>query len=510
MQQVRPASSADVLALGFGAAAAMWTVGYFVRLPTAMNVGFALPSSVLFFMLILIVLCAGYLAGRLTLRGAGGGALVGLIAGLVNLLVLGSLLSRQELRAIDWTRLFWIPVSIGITVLLACCGAVVGILARPGGVAVSAVEQPRDPYADPGCDAGRHVDTPWAGLFGTVTAGLTLVLLSIGGTVTGADAGLAVVDWPNSFGYNMFLYPLARMTGGIYLEHAHRLFGSLVGLTVLVQALYLWRRDPRTWMRALGWLSLVLVIVQGVLGGLRVTGKPTFSDSPLETAPNLYLAVAHGVLGQAFFALLVALAVFQTAGWVRGRAYYSATAQNNAYGPTATDGGLTQALVGVLLAQLVLGAIVRHFTWSAHLQPNLSSDEAARLVQMGQWALGLHIVGATVGAALALAVGMRAWGLFERVRPLHHFGLLLMIGVAAQLGLGIAAYVCTGDDSPQNLPTNIDVVITTLHQTIGAILLGGATALALWSARLSIAPAAAAMPANADWELRRANLEERI
>ena len=71
-----------------------------------------------------------------------------------------------------------------------------------------------------------------------VTVAATFLLVVAGGLVTSNEAGLAVVDWPNSFGYNMFLYPLAKMTGGIYYEHAHRLYGSLVGLTTIVLAGY--------------------------------------------------------------------------------------------------------------------------------------------------------------------------------------------------------------------------------------------------------------------------------
>ena len=95
-------------------------------------------------------------------------------------------------------------------------------------------------------------------------------LLAVGGLVTSAEAGLAVVDWPNSFGYNMFLYPLARMTGGVYYEHAHRLLGSLVGLSTLVLALQLQSSERRGWVRGLGWLTLGAV--EPVAGKDRAVG----------------------------------------------------------------------------------------------------------------------------------------------------------------------------------------------------------------------------------------------
>ena len=122
--------------------------------------------------------------------------------------------------------------------------------------------------------------------------------------VTGQQAGLAVVDWPNSFGSNMFLYPLSRMTGGVFYEHAHRLLGSLVGLTTLVLAVFLWRTDERRGVKLLAAAALLLVIVQGVLGGLRVTGRFTSSMDPAHTDPNLTLAIVHGVTGQVFLSVL--------------------------------------------------------------------------------------------------------------------------------------------------------------------------------------------------------------
>ncbi|MBW7939502.1 MAG: COX15/CtaA family protein, partial [Candidatus Omnitrophica bacterium] len=132
----------------------------------------------------------------------------------------------------------------------------------------------------------------------------TFLLIIVGGLVTSNDAGLAVVDWPNSFGYNMFLYPLSRMTGGIYYEHAHRLFGSLVGITTLVITFHLFRVDQRKWVKNFSLLVLAVVIAQGILGGLRVTGKFTLATSPEEVAPSLTLALVHGVLGQFFLGLM--------------------------------------------------------------------------------------------------------------------------------------------------------------------------------------------------------------
>ena len=69
----------------------------------------------------------------------------------------------------------------------------------------------------------------WPHRLAVLTTAATFLLILAGGVVTNTGTGMAVPDWPTTFGYNMFLYPLSRMTGGVYYEHAHRLFGSLVG-----------------------------------------------------------------------------------------------------------------------------------------------------------------------------------------------------------------------------------------------------------------------------------------
>ena len=137
-----------------------------------------------------------------------------------------------------------------------------------------------------------------------MAAAATLLVVIAGGLVTSLDAGMAVPDWPSSFGSNMFLYPLARMTGGVYYEHAHRLYGSLVGLTTIVLAVVVWRTDRRRWLRGFAVLLVVMVVAQGVMGGFRVT------------LTNRHLAAAHGIFGQVFFATVVLAWTFLTRAWI--------------------------------------------------------------------------------------------------------------------------------------------------------------------------------------------------
>src|ERR1043165_6588072 len=112
--------------------------------------------------------------------------------------------------------------------------------------------------------------SPWPHRLAVITACATVPLLFIGGLVTSKGAGLAVPDWPTSFGYNMFLYPWSKMVGNIFYEHSHRLFASAVGFLTIVLAVTFWFKEDRPWVRWLALGALGLVIAQGIVGGLRV------------------------------------------------------------------------------------------------------------------------------------------------------------------------------------------------------------------------------------------------
>lgn len=184
----------------------------------------------------------------------------------------------------------------------------------------------------------------WLHRFAVFTAAATLVLVCFGGLVTSHGAGLAVPDWPNSYGYNMFLFPVSKWVGGIFYEHTHRLVGSGVGFLTIILAVWLWWQEERRWLRWLGAGALGLVIVQGVLGGLRVT---LLKDE---------LGIFHATLAQVFFVLVSAIALFTSRWWQRPLA----ASKPGAAGDFARVGRLAAAVTGVILLQLVLGAAMRH------------------------------------------------------------------------------------------------------------------------------------------------------
>ena len=115
----------------------------------------------------------------------------------------------------------------------------------------------------------RSSNNPWLHRFAVLTVLATLALLGIGGLVTSHGAGMAVPDWPNTYGYNMFLFPPSKWVGGIFYEHSHRLVASGVGLLTTILAVWLWLRESRAWLRWLGVIAFFGVVFQGLLGGAR-------------------------------------------------------------------------------------------------------------------------------------------------------------------------------------------------------------------------------------------------
>jgi len=177
--------------------------------------------------------------------------------------------------------------------------------------------------------------------FACFTAVATLLLICSGGMVTSKGVGLAVPDWPTTFGYNMFFFPVSKWVGGIFFEHTHRLIASVIGFLTIILALWLWRSNVARWIKTLGWASLGAVVLQGVLGGLRVT---LLKDE---------IGIFHACLAQAFFGLLVIIALATSPLWQR-LARPAALPSHRALAVFAI------VITGIIYGQLGLGATMRH------------------------------------------------------------------------------------------------------------------------------------------------------
>jgi heme a synthase len=182
----------------------------------------------------------------------------------------------------------------------------------------------------------------WLNRFAWLTCVATLLLICSGGMVTSKGVGLAVPDWPTTFGYNMFLFPVSKWIGGILFEHTHRLMGSLVGFLTIILAAWLWLGEDRQWVRNLGVIALGGVIVQGILGGLRVT---MMKDE---------IGIFHASIAQAFLGLLIVIALVTTRFW---RALGNEQFDFQKFAPIRTLG---IAITIAIYVQLALGATMRH------------------------------------------------------------------------------------------------------------------------------------------------------
>src|SRR5262245_8264828 len=283
----------------------------------------------------------------------------------------------------------------------------------------------------------------WPHRLAVVLACATFPLLFIGGLVTGKGAGLAVPDWPTTFGYNMFLYPWSKMVGNIFYEHSHRLVASAVGLLTIALTVALWLSERRHWLRWLGVTALLLVILQGVIGGLRVV--------LLENT----LAIVHATFAQAFFALTVSLAIFTSADW-------SVEPQDKPIADGGRLGRLCAVTTGLIYVQAIFGAVLRHT--GERVDGHLFF---AALV-------ALHVV-------LVLVRIMKFHGNFPKlIRPVYVLGALLLL----QLMLGIGSYFGKFT-SRLVLSSGALVMLTTTHLVTGALMLVTSLLLTLRAYRLS-------------------------
>lgn len=175
------------------------------------------------------------------------------------------------------------------------------------------------------------------GLYARVVVAATVLLIFVGALVTTKGAGLAVPDWPLSFGKIM-----PEMVGGVFYEHGHRMVASGVGFLVLVMAFWAQFSGQSQTVRRLSWLALGLVIVQGLLGGLTV----------LLRLPRP-VSIAHGCTAQIFFLTTVAVALYTSPRFLAARATLR--------GERGTALRLLGFLaVGVVLTQLLIAATMRH------------------------------------------------------------------------------------------------------------------------------------------------------
>jgi heme a synthase len=282
----------------------------------------------------------------------------------------------------------------------------------------------------------------WVHRLAVMTVAATVFLLFVGAVVTSKGAGLAVPDWPTTFGHNMFLFPWARMVGGVFFEHSHRLVASGVGLLTILLTVLLWMNEPRRWVRWLGTFALMLVIAQGVIGGLRVV------------LVEQWFAVVHAGLAQAFFGLTVALALFTSDRW---RLPESVTV----VGATKVQ-RLCATLTTLIYFQAVLGALIRHTGI----------------------AIELHVLVALLVLVHVFLAARRVLQIDDSAAPLRRAVIWLSGVLALQLMLGVGSYLTRFSPFAFEWRSGAMVALTTSHVVTGALMLALSVILTLLSFRL--------------------------
>jgi cytochrome c oxidase assembly protein subunit 15 len=288
----------------------------------------------------------------------------------------------------------------------------------------------------------------------------------MGGMVTTYGAGMAVPDWPSTFGW--WWYPVRNWANvwDVFLEHSHRVIGMTVGVATIALAVSLWRCDRRPWIRWLAVVAIGGVCLQGTLGGLRVV-----ADAKL-------LAAVHGCTAPLFFSLAAAMVMFTSRRW-----------RSDAPPAADPDAARVQRVSVVLAAliyfQIVFGAQLRH------VRPE------QQLFWHTLW-VWLHLLNAALLVWFVVAALRAVRG---STQPLlrRRAGLAAILCVL-QLILGAGTwithygwpawfrtYVFTFDYTVSS-EGPLQVLTTTTHVVAGSLALVAALSLALWSRRLLAAP----------------------
>lgn len=283
------------------------------------------------------------------------------------------------------------------------------------------------------------------------TALTTLPLIFMGGLVTSRDAGMAVPDWPGTFGYNMFTFPWSKMVGDVFYEHGHRLIGSVVGLLTITLTVWTAVTETRSRVKLLTYLALVAVCVQGLMGGLRVTMTQSETFGPYVMG----FAIFHGIFAQAFLVLIFLIVWMHSKSWLQAPKPQTHTNAEIVQRMTLT-------LVAVTAVQLLLGAILRHTGRLAHAHIFMAVAVLATVAQVYR----------TIHRELPRQ--SRFTGFVN--------GLVVLLG--AQVLLGSLAFLALPEMGYFRNSSMILFGVPTLHQVTGAFILVVASFLAIQCQRL--------------------------
>lgn len=407
---------------GLASAVAMWITWYLLHLP-----GLKTPLAI-----------SGIIIGAVLIAGAGWlarfapkplivGAVAGGTAGLVGLMLLGSKITRPAGQGTELN-----PNAPWIVLTFIATSAILGLI---GASVFRVVAKP----------ASARESGTWLRWLAMVVAASYLPLLTIGGFVTSSGSGMAVPDWPGTYGSNMFLYPFALLDDPrVFFEHTHRLFGTLAGVCTIMLLLGAFALRASTTVRVMAALLLAGVIGQGLLGGFRVK-----DDIPA-------LGSIHGILGQGLLVLAVSIAA------LAGR---RPEADSETLGATKPIIILGIASLVCLVIQLTFGSLYRHL--------------GSTLALWSHVGFSLIVTGAVAHVGI---FSLKATMESDAGRLIRRVGTLILAVLAIQFTLGFAALgYGSGYGENRPIPTAEELatappiqygrsLVATVHQANGAAL----------------------------------------
>jgi cytochrome c oxidase assembly protein subunit 15 len=299
----------------------------------------------------------------------------------------------------------------------------------------------------------------WLHRWSLLTLCATLVLLGLGSAVTNLKAGMADPVWPTKPTALLDSAPEQLRDVRWVVEHSHRLAGYVVGCCAIVLAGWLWLRERRRWLCALGTAALLGVCLQGLFGGLRVTEHARW---------GLEFRIVHGSFAPVVLGLLTAVAVFTSPAWLAGSAAAPADVARLRRG--------SLLVLGAVYAQVVLGVLLRH---TYH--------------PLAQRAHLLVAFAAAVGVAW---LARSAWSAAGRDRPLRVAAVALACVLGLQVALGVEAWMTqlSHFTVPEMLPVTAQrVAVRTAHVLGGALLLAVTLCVALLARREAVSAARASV-----------------
>lgn len=291
---------------------------------------------------------------------------------------------------------------------------------------------------------------PALAVFAAVGGVWVFVLVTLGAFTTSIGAGMVFPDWPLS---NGSINPEGWLENlSMFAEHSHRLTGMTMGLITIGLAAWLWRREERAWLRQLGGWALAIVIIQGIIGGQRVT-LDAIAVPGFQMSLGQMLRIPHGILAQVYVCVLIAIAVGCSKAWIE---------RPVAIGPAVRRLGV--ACCALLVVQLVIAATMRHNAAGLAIPTfPYSTPDNQWLPADWDFRVAVHFAHRAMAVVLAVVLALFALAI-QRDRasstPLRAMGWSLVALVIGQIVLG--AQIIWTFRKPE---------MTTGHVVVGALTL---------------------------------------